>query len=74
MLVILNVTPVVYHDWKIQVSGKEQWKEIFNSDEKKYWGSGDVLNPDIRSEMVDKKGRVFEINIHLPPLGAVVLK
>ncbi|MFT3751184.1 MAG: 1,4-alpha-glucan branching protein GlgB [Agriterribacter sp.] len=74
VLIILNVTPIVYHDWKIQVSGKEQWKEIFNSDEKKYWGSGDVLNPDIQSEIVDKKGRVFEINIHLPPLGAVVLK
>ncbi|MCC6286607.1 MAG: 1,4-alpha-glucan branching protein GlgB [Chitinophagaceae bacterium] len=74
VLIILNVTPVVYHDWKIQVAGKEQWKEIFNSDEKKYWGTGDVLNPDIRSEIVDKKGKVFEIRVHLPPLGSVVLK
>jgi 1,4-alpha-glucan branching enzyme len=74
VLIILNVTPEVYHNWKIQVSGKKQWKEIFNSDEKKYWGSGNVFNPDICAKPVDKKGKIFEINIHLPPLGAVVLK
>lgn len=74
VLVILNVTPIVYNNWKIKVSGKEQWAEIFNSDDKKYWGSGNVLNPQIQPAIVDKKGKVFEINIHLPPLGAVVLK
>lgn len=74
VVIILNVTPVVHHDWKLQLSGKEQWKEIFNSDDKKYWGSGNVLNPDIQCEVIDKKGKVFGLNIHLPPLGAIVLK
>ena len=74
ILVILNLTPAIHHDWKIFATGKESWKEIFNSDERKYWGTGDVLNPDITTTLVDKQSRMFEINVHLPALGAVVLK
>ena len=74
LLIILNLTPEVHHDWKVFVEGKPMWKEIFNSDSAKYWGTGDVFNPNIVSRMVDKKGRLFEINVHLPPLGALVLK
>ena len=74
LLVILNMTPVVRNDWKIYARGKETWKEIFNSDEKKYWGTGDVFNPAPVVKLVDKNTRQYEINVHLPALGAVVLK
>jgi len=74
MLIILNMTPVVRHNWKIYAHNKPHWKEIFNSDNKKYWGTGDVLNPSPEVKMVDKKDRIFEINIHLPALGAVILQ
>ncbi len=74
ILVILNLTPVVHHDRKVFAAGKGSWKEIFNSDERKYWGTGDVLNPHITTTLVDKQSRMFEINVHLPALGAVVLK
>ena len=74
LLVILNMTPVVRNDWKIYARGKETWKEIFNSDEKKYWGTGDVFNPAPVVKLVDKNTHQYEINVHLPALGAVVLK
>jgi 1,4-alpha-glucan branching enzyme len=74
ILVVLNMTPEVRRDWKIYSYGKTKWKEIFNSDEKKYWGTGDVYNPDISVQPVDKNNKTFEINVHLPALGAVVLK
>jgi 1,4-alpha-glucan branching enzyme len=74
MLIILNMTPIARHDWKIYAHGKPHWKEVFNSDNKKYWGSGDVFNPSPEVKMVDKKERIFEINIHLPALGAVILQ
>ena len=74
LLVILNMTPVARHHWKVRVKGKNNWKEIFNSDEKKYWGTGDVFNPDIKYTVLDKKEQFLELDIHLPPLGAVVLK
>jgi 1,4-alpha-glucan branching enzyme len=68
------MTPVVRNDWKVYTSGKSKWKEIFNSDSKKYWGTGDIYNPSIEPLLVDKKGKWYEINLHLPPLGAVILK
>ena len=74
LLVILNMTPVVRNDWKIYAQGKETWKEVFNSDEKKYWGTGDVFNPAPVVKLVDKNTHQYEINVHLPALGAVVLK
>jgi 1,4-alpha-glucan branching enzyme len=74
LLVILNLTPVVRHHWKIYTYGKPSWREIFNSDAKKYWGTGDVYNPDILTNPVDKNEDLYEINLHLPPLGAIVLK
>ncbi len=74
LLVILNFTPVIRRDWKIISRGKDSWSEIFNSDAKKYWGTGDTFNPAPRVELVDKNHQIYEIFVHLPPLGAIVLK
>lgn len=74
LLVVLNLTPEVRRDWKVYTHGKSAWTEIFNSDHKKYWGTGDVFNPEIITTCVDKKEDRYEINLHLPPLGAIVLK
>jgi 1,4-alpha-glucan branching enzyme len=74
VLVVLNMTPEVRRDWKITTYGKKSWTEIFNSDAKKYWGTGEVFNPQPEVKLVDKKDEIFEINLHLPALGAIVLK
>jgi 1,4-alpha-glucan branching enzyme len=74
ILIILNMTPMVRNNWKIYTNGKTSWKEIFNSDRKEYWGTGDTLNPDPVTTLVDKNQNRFEINVHLPPLGAIVLR
>ena len=74
LLIILNMTPVVRYDWEIQVSGKQYNAEIFNSDLAIYWGTGDVYNPDIRSELIDKNQQKFRIHVNLPALGGIVLK
>ncbi|MGB4842995.1 MAG: alpha amylase C-terminal domain-containing protein, partial [Ferruginibacter sp.] len=73
ILVILNLTPVVRRDWKLSVKGKAVWTEVFNSDNEKYWGAGKVFNPNPQVKTVDKKRQLYEINVHLPALGAVVL-
>lgn len=74
ILVVLNMTPEVRRNWKVVTYGKSAWKEIFNSNETDYWGTGDVFNPEPIVTEVDKNNKLFEINLHLPPLGAIVLK
>ena len=68
------MTPTVHRDWKVYANGKQAWTEIFNSDLKKYWGTGNVYNPSIQTTLVDKNEDRYEINVHLPPLGAIVLR
>ncbi|HMI78398.1 MAG TPA: 1,4-alpha-glucan branching protein GlgB [Ferruginibacter sp.] len=74
ILVILNLTPIVRRDWKVKVKGKSAWKAVFNSDSAEYWGTGDVFNPSPKLKLVDKKKLIYEINLHLPALGAVILQ
>ncbi len=74
VLIILNMTPLVRHDWQIDVHGKSEWKEIFNSDSKEFWGTGDVFNPDIKTEHVYKSDHWYKVKVHLPALAGIVLK
>ncbi len=74
LLIILNMTPVVRNDWEIYVTGKMYNKEIFNSDEQKYWGTGDVFNPEIRCELVDADQKKYKLTVNLPALAGIILK
>jgi 1,4-alpha-glucan branching enzyme len=73
VVVILNMLPQPRLNWHIYVKGKAKWTEIFNSDLKEYWGAGDVYNPEVISEIVDKPSQTYKLTIHLPPLGGIVL-
>ena len=72
-LIILNMTPVIRMDWEIYVHYKKNWKEVFNSDDKAFWGTGDVFNPVIKTELVDEPSKCYKITINLPALGGIVL-
>ena len=74
LLVILNMTPVVRLNWEFFVKGKQFEKEIFNSDRTSYWGTGQVFNPDIRTELVDNDQQVYKIIVNLPALAGIILK
>ncbi|MDB5193016.1 MAG: glgB [Segetibacter sp.] len=74
LVIILNMTTVPRLDFHLTVKGKTKWKEIFNSDDKKYFGSGHVYNPEIAVEEVDKNEGSIKLSLNLPPLGAIILK
>ena len=72
-IIILNMTPVVRMNWEIYVNDKKTWQEVFNSDAKSFWGTGDIFNPAITSELVDKDTRCYKLTLNLPALGGIVL-
>ena len=74
LIVLLNFTPVVRNNWEVYVYGKSKWKEIFNSDQIDFWGTGDVGNPSIEATLVDKATKCYRVTINLPALSAIVLK
>jgi len=74
LVVVLNMTPVIRHDFRIGVPDDGSWQEIFNSDAENFWGSG-IANPhSIKSEVINWHGRQNSINITVPPLAATIFK
>lgn len=74
LLIILNMTPVVRNDWEIHSYGKKYRKEIFNSDSRDFWGTGDVFNPKLRCELLDRNQKKYKITVNLPALSGIILK
>jgi 1,4-alpha-glucan branching enzyme len=74
LVIVLNMTPATHHGFRVGVPDSGNWKEIFNSDEKQYWGSGMVNAKAIKSEKEHWHGKENSILVDLPPLGAAVFK
>jgi 1,4-alpha-glucan branching enzyme len=74
MIVVCNFTPEVRYHYRIGVPYRGQWKEIFNSDDKKYSGSGVINQGLIGTSPVKYHGRDYSISLTLPPLGIAILK
>lgn len=72
LLVVLNMTVHPHHGWTEQVKGKNQWRELFNSDDSTYWGSGNYMNGNIICSPVDKKKKLYEIKLNVPALAAMI--
>ena len=73
MLVVMNMTSVPRYQFPIHVQGKKAWSVIFNSDEKKFWGAGDLTNKSIQVIPQDEKGVWNQLLLNLPALSAIVL-
>ena len=73
VLVVLNFTPVVRHDYRLGVPEAGTWRTVFNSDSEYYGGSNQgVLR--VQSEPVAWMNHTHSIRITLPPLGGLVLR
>ena len=75
LLVINNFTPVVRENYKIGVPLKGRWKEVLNSDDIAYGGSG-VTNAGKKLTTTQETwhGRPYVIELSLPPLSTIVLE
>ncbi|PZR37061.1 MAG: 1,4-alpha-glucan branching enzyme [Azospira oryzae] len=74
LLVICNFTPAVREHYRIGVPARGTWKEVFNSDDRKYGGSGVTLSGLLATSPVKYHGKDYSFTITLPPLGCLVLK
>ena len=61
-------------DWEIIIKGNTYKEEIYNSDMTIYGGTGNVYNPSIRSELVDKNEKIYRLRVNLPALAGIILK
>lgn len=74
VVIALNFTPMAREDYRIGVPEAKEYKEIFNSDKKEYWGANNLNKSKIKVEEIESHGRPYSISVKLPPLGGVILK
>ncbi|WP_340198907.1 1,4-alpha-glucan branching protein GlgB [Ascidiimonas sp. W6] len=74
LLIVCNLTPVVREDYKIGLPAKCTLNQIFNSDFKKYGGSGVSNKKQIASKKKTWQFREHSTEIMLPPMGVVVFE
>ncbi|MGK0363132.1 MAG: 1,4-alpha-glucan branching enzyme, partial [Saprospiraceae bacterium] len=67
-------TPVTRDTYRIGVPVAGTYKEIFNTDDRKYGGSGFANAAELTSIEEKQHGRPNALDIALPPLGVVVFK
>ena len=68
------MTPLPRENYRIGLPKEGRLKEIFNSDLKKYFGSGKYKNKAFPSEKKEWQFRKQSAEITIPPLGMVAFK
>jgi 1,4-alpha-glucan branching enzyme len=74
VLVVANFTPLPRENYLVGVPAPGYWRELLNSDAAIYGGSGVGNQGGVDSVPVAAHGRFHALNLHLPPLGVLVLK
>lgn len=74
LLIVLNFTPIVRHDYRVGVLEAGTYAEIFNSDSIFYSGSNISNGTSIVSEPVNTMGRDHSLVLNLPPLAGIILQ
>ena len=72
VMVVVNLTPVPRHNYRIGVPEDTKWLEILNSDATQYGGSGQGNFGGVAANPVPFHGEEQSINVLLPPLGVVM--
>ena len=73
LLVIVNATPVVRHDYRLGVPHTGWCEVILNSDAEKFGGSGSLSALGAEAEATGSHGFDHSIVLDLPPLSVLIL-
>lgn len=74
LIFIINYSPVVRDQYRIGINDKINYKEVLNTDDSKYWGSGISNSGVLKSQKKPFHNRDYSLELTLPPLAGVILK
>lgn len=73
VIVISNFTPVVREGYRFGVNSAGEYREILNSDDLHYKGSGVSAGATVKTEEVWSHGKPHSLSVTVPPLATVYL-
>src|SRR5207248_884335 len=74
IVIVVNMTPVPRHNYRIGVARVGFWRERINTDSELYGGSNLGNAGGVPAQPIPAHGRAHSIELSLPPLAALVLK
>ena len=74
LMVVCNFTPVTRESYRLGVPLAGSWKEILNTDDTKFGGSGFIHPKSVQTIEEPIYGRPYSIDISLSPLSAMVFE
>ena len=72
VICVSNMTPVVRHDFRIGVPEGGRYRELLNTDDERYGGSG-VQNGELEASNTGMHGREHSVAMSLPALATVIV-
>ncbi len=73
LLVVCNFTPVVRENYDLHLSFGGEWREVLNSDEELFSGTGDCTNGTVRTQPKEE-GEGHTLTLTLPPLAMMAFE
>ena len=73
IVIVINFTPVLRDNFRLGLPQAGVWREIFNSDDVEFGGTGVTNGGNIRTQAIPFHGLSCSAVLALPPLGAVML-
>lgn len=73
VIFVINFSPVLRENYYLGVDKRKTYKEIFNTDDVKYGGSGLLNKGKITTKKGEVNGRKQYVSLTIPPFAAVVI-
>ncbi len=74
LIAVTNFTPVVREPYRVGVPELGDYKEVFNSDDQAWGGSGQLNLKKLAAENLPWHSQRYSIELKLPPLGTIFLR
>ena len=72
LLFVINMTPVTWENYKVNVPKKKKYKLVLNSDEERFGGKGGQIPAELDAVQEADNGDKCSISFDLPPYGAAI--
>ncbi|WP_081210637.1 1,4-alpha-glucan branching protein GlgB [Salegentibacter sediminis] len=74
LIVVCNLTPTPRENYRIGLNSSGELQEVFNSDHKKFFGTGNYENSAKKTTKKPWHSREYSVEIDLPPLAILAFK
>lgn len=74
MVIICNFTGITYQDYRVGIPELGEYREVFNSDQNDFGGTGAINKRVIKAEETPFHGRPYSLKLTIPSYGILLIR